>query len=235
MKTNGTLWAWGNNYAGQLGDGTTVSKNAPIQIGTETNWVLISAGGSHSLATKSDGTLWGWGYNNNYQLGLNPITNLNKNIPTKISSITNCQSISAGTSSSSIVKADGTLWSWGGNEYGQLGIGSISTSYKESPTKIGTSNQWKTVTIGNHAFAIKDDRTLWAWGNNDSGQLGGGVSTAYNVPIKIGNLTDWKFVTIGLNHSIGIKNNGELWTWGINTSGELGDGTYVNKSTPNKI
>ena len=235
LKNNGTLWAWGNNFAGQLGDGTNISKNTPTQIGTETNWVLISSGGSHSLAAKSDGTLWSWGWNNNYELGLSPATNLNKNIPTKVSTISNCQSISAGVSSSTIVKSDGTLWSWGSNIYGQLGTGVISPSYKTTPTKIGTSANWKTISVGNHVLATKTDGTLWAWGNNDMGQLGGSMSSIYNLPLKIGNSTDWKNVTTGLNHSIGIKNNGELWTWGINSSGELGDGTYVNKSAPNKI
>lgn len=236
LKTNGTLWSWGNNFAGQLGDGSTVSKNSPIQVGTETNWVLISAGGSHSLATKSDGTLWSWGYNNNYQLGLNPITNINKNIPTKISTITNCQNISAGVSSSSIVKSDGTLWSWGSNNYGQLGIGSISILYKETPTKIGALTNWKNISVGNHVLAVKTDGTLWVWGNNSNIQLGSILpGQLESMPLKIGTSSDWKYLSTGLNHSIGIKNNGELWSWGNNASGELGDGTYVNRTEPKKI
>ena len=124
---------------------------------------------------------------------------------------------------------------WGEGEYGQTGDNFPSSYYRDTPTQVGTDT-WSKVFAGwKVSFGIKPDGTLWAWRNNDMGQLGGSISSIYKKQKKIGNSTDWKNVTTGLNHSIGIKNNGELWTWGINSSGELGDGTYVNKSAPNKI
>src|SRR3989337_2999238 len=131
IKSDGTLWAWGYNYSGQLGDGTTSNKTTPVQIGTGTNWSQIAAGGYHTLAIKSDGTLWAWGGNSFGQLGDGTSSDY-KTTPVQIGTGTNWSQIAAGGYHTLAIKSDGTLWAWG-NYYGQLGD---ATAWKETPQYI---------------------------------------------------------------------------------------------------
>ncbi|MGE8556635.1 MAG: T9SS type A sorting domain-containing protein [Chryseobacterium jejuense] len=232
IKTDGTLWAWGNNQNGQLGDGTSISTNVPIQIGTANNWVKIAAGSSHALAIKADGTLWAWGKNEYGQLGDG--TKMNRFTPTQIGTGTNWQSISAGLYSSIAIKTDGTLWGWGHNYYGQLGDGTISP--KTVPTQIGTATNWQNVQTGlSHTLAIKTNGTLWAWGYNSTGQLGDGTTLEKYTPTQIGADANWQSIDVGNMHSVALKTDGTLWAWGYNTSGQVGDGTNVYKNIPTQI
>jgi alpha-tubulin suppressor-like RCC1 family protein len=232
QKTDGTLWAWGGNYYGQLGDGTNVNKNTPIQIGTATNWKAIAAGYGHTIALKTDGTLWAWGYNEYGQLGDG--TNVNKNTPIQIGTATNWKAITAKGTHTIALKTDGTLWAWGYNVYGQLGDG--TTDDKNTPIQIGAATNWKAITTGlHHTIALKTDGTLWAWGYNVYGQLGDGTTDDKNTPIQIGAATNWKAITPGRYHTIALKTDGTLWAWGYNDHGQLGDGTNTNKNTPIQI
>ncbi|MBI5307691.1 MAG: hypothetical protein HZB37_04995, partial [Planctomycetes bacterium] len=130
VKSDGTLWAWGYNGYGALGDGTTTQRNAPVQIGTDTMWVSVSGGRFYTLAVKSDGTLWAWGNN----IG---------NAPVQIGTDTKWVSVSAGANHKLAVKSDGTLWAWGFNMYGQLGDGTNTDKY--APVQIGTDTKWVSV------------------------------------------------------------------------------------------
>ncbi len=172
IKVNGTLWSWGVNTQGQLGNGSDSRRdrrNTPEQIGTDTNWELVSAGSGHSLAIKSDGTLWAWGYNKRGQLGDG--THTNKAQPVKIGFGSDWLFISAGDWQSFAIKSDGTLWAWGDNDNGQLGDG--TKIHRNRPVQIGTSTRWKSVASGdNHTIGIKQDGTVWGWGYNYQGQLG---------------------------------------------------------------
>jgi alpha-tubulin suppressor-like RCC1 family protein len=129
VKSDGTLWTWGRNEWGQLGDGTMVNQSSPVQVGSTTNWRSVAAGHEHTVAVKSDGTLWTWGRNEWGQLGDG--TMVNQSIPVQVGSATNWQSVAAGHEHTVAVKSDGTLWTWGGNSYGQLGDG------RTTPGKIG--------------------------------------------------------------------------------------------------
>jgi alpha-tubulin suppressor-like RCC1 family protein len=113
INQNGTLWAWGRNNDNQLGDGTTVNRNVPTQIGTDTDWKIISAGGNYSIAIKQNGTLWAWGY-------LPIFAGSIFSTPTKISNETNWISISAGDGHHAAIKTDGSLWAWGKTIQGHL-------------------------------------------------------------------------------------------------------------------
>jgi Regulator of chromosome condensation (RCC1) repeat/Secretion system C-terminal sorting domain len=232
IKQGGTLWAWGFNSHGQLGDGTLIDKNTPTQIGTSSNWQSISGGERHSLAIKQDGTLWAWGNNEYGQLGDGTL--INKSTPVQIGTATNWQSISGGSYQSFALKQDGTLWAWGYNAFGQLGDG--TNTNKNAPTQIGTATNWQSI-AGEyfHTLAIKQDGSLWAWGNNFSGQLGDGTNTDKNAPIQIGIATNWQSISGGEEYSLAIKQNGTIWAWGMNFFGELGDGTNNDKFIPTQI
>lgn len=224
IKSDATLWAWGNNSQGQLGDGTTTSKSAPVKIMDDV--AAVSANGYHTTAIKSDGTLWTWGCNNDGQLGNG--TNTSSNTPVKI--MEDVAMISADSSRTLAIKTDGSLWAWGSNAYGRLGDG--TTTNRNAPVKI-MDNVTAVSAGGYHTMAIKTDGTLWAWGLNSPGRLGDGTTISRITPIKI--MDHVTAVSAGNWHTMAIKNDGTLWAWGINSSGRLGDGTATNRSLPVKI
>jgi alpha-tubulin suppressor-like RCC1 family protein len=239
VKTDGTLWAWGNNTYGQLGDGSTNQRINPIQIGSDTNWTVAVAGWDHTLALKSDGTLWSWGLNISGQLGLGD--SIQRNFPVKVGFDNNWASISAGGSHTVALKTDGTLWAWGFNNRGQLGDG--STIKKTLPTQIDTAQNWKVIASGSvHNFAIKNDGTLWGWGANFNSQLGDATTIDRTTPTLISN-ANWNSVACSYNHTLAIKADGTLWAWGLNTYGQLGIGVVfiggvtqtANKTIPTRI
>lgn len=231
VRTNGTLWAWGENNVGQLGDGTTTNRTVQTQIGADTKWTSAVAGQDHSVGLKADGTLWAWGHNNFGQLGDG--TGSDRSSPTQIGSGTNWVSIAAGAEHSIGLRADGTLWTWGHNNYGQLGDG--STTDRNAPAQLGTDNNWASVAAGNfYCLALKTNGTLWAWGQNANGQLGDGSTTDKSSPVQIGTAT-WTSITANSYHSMGIRSNGTLWCWGDNGYGQLGDGSTIDRNSPVQI
>lgn len=227
LKNDGTLWVWGDNIYGKLGDGTTIKKASPIQIGTAI-WQKIAVNSTNTAAIKSDGTLWIWGDNNFGVLGDG--TNVSKNIPTQIGTAT-WQSVALGSTHTLGIKKVGTLWGWGSNAFGQLAMG---TNYGPNvPTRIGNET-WQSVAASNyHTIAIKSDGTLWSCGNNFSGQLGDGTTTNKNGLTQIGTATNWRSISTGEGgHSLAIKTDGTLWTWGENQAGQLGNGSRVDLLVP---
>jgi alpha-tubulin suppressor-like RCC1 family protein len=233
ISTDGTLWGFGQNNYGQLGDGTYIDKASFVQIGTDSNWDKISSGYGFTIALKTDGTLWAWGLNSYNQLGDG--TNVNKNYPIQIGTDTDWETISSGYYHTLVTKTDKTLWGFGYNTFGQIGFG--NTSVITEPTQIGTDSNWESISSGNfHNLAIKSNKSLWAWGINDFGELGDGTSVDKNSPIQIGSSLDWEKISCGSDYfSLGIKTDGTLWSWGSNHYGQLGDGTLVNKNVPQQI
>ncbi len=235
LKSDGTLWAWGNNSHGQLGDGTKADKTIPVRIGKDMKWVAIATGRDHSLALKSDGTLWAWGNNSHGQLGDG--TKADKTVPVRIGKDKKWIEIEAGDLHSVGLQSDGTLWAWGNNSDGQLGDG--TTIDKTAPVQIGKDAAWARVSAGAfHTVALKKDMTLWAWGNNSHGQLGDGTTAAKTAPIRIGTEARWVAVSAGDYHTLalylcdGCLATSTLWAWGYNDYGQLGDGTTTDKTSP---
>jgi alpha-tubulin suppressor-like RCC1 family protein len=234
IKTDGTLWSWGNNLYGQLGLGNTTYYSSPKQVGALTTWSKINCGTSHTLAIKTDGTLWSWGYNNSGRLGLGNATDYSS--PKQVGALTTWSNITGGIGSFSLAtKTDGTLWSWGLGFAGALGLGN-TTNYS-SPKQVGALTAWLNVASGvYHSLATKTDGTLWSWGYNPQGQLGLNSATyAFSSPNQIGALTTWSTINCGKQSSIAIKTDGTLWNWGLNSSGQLGLGNTTNYSSPKQV
>lgn len=206
IKTNGTLWSWGANYQGQLGLGTSGSasyRSSPVQVGALTNWSFIqkSCGGFHTAAVKTDGTLWTWGNNNVGQLGLGNTTYYSS--PKQVGTGTNWSKTAVGGLTSHFIKTDGTLWAVGNGSLGRLGLGG-SASYS-SPKQVGALSNWSSVFSGGraHSLAIKTDKTLWAWGRNNRGQIGDGTTTDRYSPVQIGSAITWSTAACGYYFSAG--------------------------------
>ena len=240
IKTDGTLWCWGYNSYGQLGDNTLTPKSSPVQtVAFGTNWKQVFCGrsgstsSSQTAAIKTDGTLWTWGYNFNGSLGDNTIST-NRSSPVQTVAFgTNWKFVSVGRANMAALKTDGTLWCWGNNPYGDLGDNTaLSRSSPVQTVAFGTN--WKQVSKGGyHTAAIKMDGTLWCWGRNNFGQLGDNTATDRSSPVQtVTFATNWKQVSCGYYHTSAVKTDGTLWCWGLGTSGQLGDNTATSKSSP---
>lgn len=234
VKTDGSLWMCGYNLEGELGDNTLSHRSSPVQtIARGNNWLSVDCGSFHTGSIKTDGTLWLWGYNFYGQLGNNTSNNSSSPVQT-VAYSTNWKQISCGGYNTAAIKTDGTLWLWGYNKYGQ--IGDNTSSHRSSPVQtITRGTNWKQVSCGgDHCVAIKTDGSLWAWGNNQYGQLGDNtVITGRSSPVQtIAGGTNWKQVSCNNWTSAGIKTDGTLWIWGNNTDGQIGDNTRTSKSSP---
>ncbi len=219
-KTDGTIWAWGENGLGQLGDGTTTNHSQPTQVGSDGDWQTIVAGQSHSLAVKANGTLWAWGANSTGQVGNGSTTN--QSVPVQIGMGSDWRSAAAGLQHSIAVKTDGTLWAWGFIPGGLLGDG--TTIQRTSPVQIGTGTDWTAVACGaSHSVALKSNGTLWAWGNNASGQSGDLARAGVPTPTQVGTSASWSTLCVGSTASdtLIIAADGVGWGFGDNTFGQL--------------
>ncbi|MBR1496804.1 MAG: InlB B-repeat-containing protein [Oscillospiraceae bacterium] len=227
IMADGSLWTWGWNQSGMLGDGTTsISRSSPVEI--MDGVAAVSLGGYHSAAIKMDGSLWTWGDNSIGQLGSGKSDIYAHSIPEKV--MDNVAAVSLGMNHSAAIKTDGSLWTWGSNNYGQLGDG--TTSDCSSPVKV--MDNVAAVSLGDfHSAAIKTDGSLWTWGWNGDGQLGDGTSTDRSKPVKI--MDGAAAVSLGYDYSAAIKTDGSLWTWGFNGHGQLGDSTTTHRSRPEKV
>ncbi len=230
INNNDEIFGWGENARGELGIGNTTS---PILTPTQedsasTNWKGIYAGAYHMIAVKTDNSLWSWGVNDNGELG-NNTTNAgggdqsqDKDFPVQVSgSITDASIIAVGAYHTLIVRANGSLWGWGYNGFGQLSL-PTSGSKIIVPTLI-SSDSWKNVNGGAYCSgAVKSDNSLWTTGKNSSGQLGLGDTTNRSSLTQVGYSHIWTNVLAAGGMMYGFMSNDEIWTWGNNQNGQLG-------------
>lgn len=228
IKSDGSLWAWGANSYGNLGDLSNQPKSFPIKIGTS-SWSVVSAGMYATAGITVDGKLFTWGYSG---AGLGD-GSTQRSSPVQIGT-NSWTTVSVGEQHMAGIQTDGTLWTWGYNLNGQIGDG--TTVDKATPTKIGSSTYSKIDAGYKNTAAITTANKLFIWGDNTNGQIGDGTTVAKSSPVQIGT-DNWAQVSIGNSGlgvitSVGIKTDGSLWGWGGNTNGQIGDYTTVAKSSP---
>ncbi len=241
LKFDGTVWAWGSNGRGELGNGTTTKSATPVQVIGLTDVTAIAAGSSHTVALKSDGTVWAWGSNSSNQLGATTedvcriaVTDEPcSSTPVQVSELTDVVAISAGGAHTVALKSDGTVWAWGPNNFGQLGTETTETctspwggSYPCSSTPVQVNGLTDVTAIAagsRYTVALKLDGTVWAWGSNSTGQLGAETTETCTfpsisfpcsfTPVQVNELTDVTAITAGDAHAVALKSDGTVWEW----------------------
>lgn len=233
VKSDGTVWAWGYNGYGQLGNNATVDQGTPIQVATLTGVTASAAGYDHTLALKSDGTVWAWGYNFYGQLGDG--TYVDKLTPVQVNGLTGIVAIAAGGKRSIALKNDGTVWAWG-----ILANVTDAFNASESNTPIQVPVLTDVIAIAaagdatgtvdnDTALALKSDGTVWAWGYNSFGQMGDGTLSSRYLPVQVSGLTDVISIAAGVRYfATAVKSDGTVWAWGNGADGQLGNGSSGN-------
>ena len=235
--TPADLYAWGYGPQGELGiSSSPETTNSPVQVGALTQWVQVSGGANHGAGVTDSGKLYAWGYNADGQLGQN--NTLDTNSPVQVGALTNWKMVGLNDTSSTLaVKTDGTLWAWGNNSGGQLGLGNAGTvTRRSSPVQVGSLSNWASVEASaNFSTAIKTDGTLWAWGSNTYGQLGQRNKVYTSSPVQVSSFTGWTAASVGENgHLVAIR-LGRLYSIGNNGSGQLGLGDRLARSSPTQV
>lgn len=234
LINDGTVKCWGMNDYGQLGDGTTTSRNTPALTNDLTNVTQITSDHRTSCALIKDGTVKCWGYNGYGQIGDG--TKTDKVIPTKVEGLNGVVSISTGGDHTCALLNDQTVKCWGENLNGAVGDG--SNENRLTPTSVDGLDNVISVKAGGsvgYTCALLEDKTVKCWGSNQFGKLGNGSTTMTKTPISVKELNNVREIAVGRNHTCAILENNDLKCWGSNEHGELGDGSNENRSIPTKV
>jgi RHS repeat-associated protein len=238
LRSDGTVWAWGDNTYGQLGVPTVAFSEFPLQVAGLSNIVSVSAGAAHSLAVQSNGQVWAWGLNNTGQLGTSNFTT--SLTPTNVIGITNAVAVSAGGdqeygSHSMALLSNGTAMAWGYNEYGQVGNEGGFEYVIVPVTVYGLSNVTQISAGGLHSMAVLTNGQVWCWGYGGAGEVGNGSSTSYTNATQTLGVSNTVAIAAGAFHSMALRADGTVWAWGENANGQLGIGSTNNTATATEI
>ena len=232
IKEDRSLWAWGDNFTGQLGDGTQVERSSPVKLSGLASIVDVGGGAAHSVAVRADGSVLAWGVNDKGQIGDG--TTRTRALPTPVTGLSGATGVAVGANHAIVVKSDGTAWAWGRNDSGQLGDG--TTTQRNAPVRVGTLSSVVAVGAGyDHSFAVRSDGSLWGWGRNNNGQVGDGSFTARAAPVQVSGIANVVAVTGGAFHTVALRSNGTVFTWGDNSDGQLGLGNNASRAIPTQV
>jgi len=233
LAGSGSVWCWGANFSGQLGDGTNTARSVPARVrGLPAGVTSIAAGSEHTCAATSAGVVGCWGANSSGQLGDG--TNSNRNIPVTVERLSEAtKAITAGSAHTCALTTRGAVWCWGANWSGQLGDETNTNRHVPAPVR-GLAAGTAVIAAGSeHTCAASSGGTVGCWGANFSGQLGNGSNANRNVPVDVVALRGFAIeVVAGSEHTCALTDRGDLECWGANRSGQLGDGTNASRSAP---
>ena len=232
LASDGSLWTWGADFLGWpvLGLGNGIHRTTRLRrIGSDTNWVSISAGTSHNIGIKSDGTTWIWGRGMAPQLARGgPIS-----APVLATPGNDWKQAAAGGIHTIAIKKDGTLWGWGNNWAGSVGIASRTGSFV--PVQIGSATNWTKVwASGLESLAMQSDGSLWYWGENPDPAFAQTTNQVFT-PTRTSPDTNWVDVGFGLNTVFGIKSDGTLWAWGRHAEAYTGARDPAQNAIPARV
>ena len=233
INANDTLFTWGNNGDGQLGDTTLANDSTAFEVpfpNGVTGWITAAGGNKHTLALGNDGDIYAWGYNSHGQLGNDSTTNSKYPVAVVMpSGVTKWTAVAAGAYHSLAIGNDGNVYAWGQNNFGELGDNSTTDSHVPVMVTLPAGATPTQVFAGaNCSMALCSNGVLYAWGRNSMGQLGDGTETDSHVPVKVkfpSGVTSWTAVACGGYHVMAIGSRGNLYSWGSDADGQLGDGT----------
>lgn len=235
LKDDGTVWTWGNQKYGELGNGTVNEPNPiPVQVAGLQDIVQIASGQNHLVALKQDGTVWTWGRGLNGILGNGSTSS--SSVPVQVEGLTGIKTVTAGSQHTLALGEDGRVWAWGINFEGQLGDG--TNEERHVPVPVGDMTHVTAIAAG-HAFslALRQDGTLWGWGSNSKGQLGQDTATLEQalLPIEMTEMTDVLSLSGGYETAYALLQDGTIWGWGSGQYGMLGTGDEENTHEPVQI
>jgi len=220
LRDDGTVWAWGDNGFGELGNGSGLDSFTPVQVSGLAGVTAIAAGAGQAYALRSDGTVWAWGSGFDGALGNGTTANAPK--PVQASSLTDVVAIAAASETGYALTSTGKVAAWGGNEKGELGAGSTATSSLTPVLVDGLTTVTALAGGEEDGYALEADGTVWAWGDNYSGQLGAGGAMS-NKPVRSGSLTGVASIAAGGGDAYAVLADGTVRTWGSDVDGQLGD------------
>lgn len=233
LLDDGSLWVWGRNYYGALGTGTKDAAKTPVVLATIGRIHTVSAGCDATLALKDDGTVWAWGNNEYGQLGDGSTDN--RLAPARVAGLDKVAAISIAITHAAAVRGDGTVWTWGRNLHGQLGLGE---DVRRSATPVAVPGLRNVTTVacgGRHTLALAKGGVVWAWGDNEYGQLGTGNRNTSPLPVQVKGLTGVVAIAAGAYHSVAVRDDGTVWVWGYNADGQLGTGSTSDSHVPVRL
>ena len=234
-----TLWSWGYNTYGTLGLNDQIKRSSPCQVMSSNAWTMTGSERCQTNMHKNDGTMWVWGRNSDVgALGLNEAVGKYSS-PVQLGTAATWVNNVGDSGGCHAVKTDGTLWTWGLNNYGALGLNQAHPWAYSSPKQVGTDTNWTLTTVyaakqGQYfGIAGKTDGTFWSWGYNDFGELGQNDRTSRSSPVQMPGT--WAHICLGQQIGTGVKTDGTLWAWGYNFNGSLGQNNLTKYSSPTQI
>lgn|GEM_PF-1193465 len=233
LKSDGTVWAWGDNTSSKLGDGTTTDNTVPKQVSGLDHIKDIAAGSNHVLVLKEDGTVWSWGGNTSGQLGDG--TKTGRKVPVQVSGLSSVKAVYAGEGNSSFaIKTDGTLWAWGSTSYDRLGTG--DSTVRTTPVLVTGVSNVKALSIGmKNVVAETNLGTYWTWGDNSNYQIGNGVKTSQKTPLLISGLTDVISFSSGDMNAMFVKTDGSVLNMGNGFTNGVAEPRGVDYKVPTLV
>ena len=248
VDKNGSVWIWGNNGNGQLADGTTTTRPAPVRASVPGAGIFAGAG-SHTVFADFNGVLFTWGANDFGQLGngttVGSLTPASPGTPENTDYTgTHVTAVAAGggyplpgpgQNHSMALWSNGTVTAWGNNLFGQTGDGTADNT-RPAPVQAASLSGVDAIAAGlHHSVALKTDGTVWSWGDNEFGELGNGTTTESNIPVQVTGIAGVGSLAARGDFTLALKKDGTVWAWGRNSQGELGDGTTIDRLTPVKV